>query len=107
MTAIQAGTKGRNFTAEELVGRRVRIECPSPKKKGLPVAHALMIVADDEMVGNACRLELIVEPNDIIQVKITLYRFDPVEPDGPCPTEEVILRDNIELSFSAIVSEVQ
>ncbi len=107
MVTIQAGgAKGRNFTAEELVGRRVRIECPAPKKNGLPVAHALIIIADDETVDNACKLELIVEPQDIIQVKITLYRFDLVEPDGPCPTEKVTLRDNIELSFSAIVSEV-
>jgi hypothetical protein len=62
----------------------------------------MMVIADDEMVANACKIELIIEPCSIVEAKISLYRLD--LPDAP--TEEITLRDNINLSFSAHVSEV-
>jgi hypothetical protein len=106
MVALQREfSKGRDFTAEELIGRQIRIEGPVPKKKMPPLGFNMMIIADDEEVNNACKLELSVEPGDIVEAKITLRRFDQVTGDS-LPTEVAILRDNIELSFSAIVSEV-
>ncbi len=68
----------------------------------MPIGHAMMVIADDEMVANACKIELIIEPDNVIEAKITLYRLD--LPDAPMET--ITARDDIELSFSAIVSEV-
>ena len=100
--------KGRNFTAEELIGRTIRIESPAPKKGTPPNGRGIRIFADQETVDNACKLELSIEPNAVVEAKVTLYRLDlaTVE-DEDVPTEVVTLRDNIEVSFSAIVSEVQ
>lgn len=99
-------SKGRDFTAEELVGRQIRIEGPHPRKKSPPIGHQLLIIADDEEVNNATKLELSIVPDSIIEAKITLWRRDLQDSKGNVPTEVVTLRDNIELSFSAIVSEV-
>jgi hypothetical protein len=107
MAVIQPGSKGRDFTAEELIGRRIRIEGPVPKKNGLPTGNVIRIIADDEEVGNAFKAIISLEANELTEAKIWLYRFDMVEPDGPCPVEKVTLRDNIEISFSAYISEVQ
>lgn len=104
MASIQIQrTKGRNFTAEELVGRRIRIEGPVPKRNGVPIGHAMMVIADDEMVDNACKIELIIEPANVVEAKITLYRLD--LPNAPMET--ITVRDDIEVSFSAYVSEVR
>lgn len=104
MASIQIQrTSGRNFTAEELVGRRIRIEGPVPKKNGVPIGYGMMVIADDEMVDNACKIELIIEPANVVEAKITLYRLD--LPD--VPTETITVRDDIEVSFSAYVSEVR
>lgn len=103
MAVIQAGSKGRNFTAEELIGRRIRIECPAPRKNRLPTGHTVMIIADDEQVDNAYKVDLVLEAQSVVEAKIRLYRLD--LPDAP--TEEITLRDDIELSISAIVTEVQ
>lgn len=103
MAAIQDGTKGHNFTSEELLGRQIRIEGPYRDKKHLvPTGMNMMIIADDEQVENACKLELMIEPDSIVEAKITLYRLD--LPDAP--QETITLRDDISVSFSAIVSEV-
>jgi hypothetical protein len=108
MAVLQRETpKGRDFTAEELIGRQIRIEGPVPKRRISPLGHAMMVIADDEMVNNACKIELAIEPCGIVEAKITLYRFDRATKDPGVPTEEITLRDNIEVSFSAIVSEVQ
>lgn len=98
---------GRNFTAEELIGRQIRIEGPVPKKETSPKGYFMMIIADDEMVNNACKLELTIEPDAVVEAKVTLYRLDLATPEERTPTEVAVLRDNIEVSFSAIVSEVQ
>lgn len=102
MAVIQRA-KGRNFTAEELIGRRIRIEGPAPKRKDLPTGHTIMIIADDELVDNAFKVDLTLEANELVQAKIWLYRLDLAD----APIETITLRDDIELSFSAIVSEVQ
>lgn len=94
------GSKGRDFTAEELVGRQIRIE------SHVPIGYNLMIIADDESVNNVTKLELSIEPCAMVEAKVTLYRFDQATEEG-VPTEVAVLRDNIEVSFSAIVSEVQ
>lgn len=109
MVAVEhALPQGRDFTAGELIGRTVRIECPIPAKDGRPVARTLAIFADGELVANACKLELVVEPAAVIAATITLVRLDQVSShDQTVPTEQVTLRDNIELSFSAVVSEVR
>lgn len=99
--------KWRDFTAEELVGRQIRIEGPVPEKKELPSGYRLRVIADDEEIGNACKFELNIVPDGLIEAKITLWRLDLQDRKGNVPTETVTLRDNIELSFSAIVSEVQ
>lgn len=106
MAVIHPGTRGRDFTAEELLGRQIRIEGPVSKKGGVPAGHAIRVIVDDEEVGNAFKAILKLEANALVEAKISLYRFDLVEPDGPCPIEEVTLRDDIEVSFSAYVSEV-
>lgn len=106
MAVIQAGTKGRDFTAEELIGRQIRIEGPVPRKKGLPTGHSIRLIADDEEIDNAFKVELLLEANEIVTAKISLYRLDKAEPDKPCPVEEVTLRDDIEVSFSAYASEM-
>lgn len=103
MAVIQAGSKGRNFTAEELIRRRIRIECPAPRKDGVPTGHTVMVIADDEQVDNAYKIDLLLEADSVVEAKIKLYRFD--LPDAP--TEEITLRDDIEVSISAIVTEVQ
>jgi hypothetical protein len=106
MTSVQTGdSKGRDFTAEELVGMRIRIEGPVPKHGAPPVGYAMMVLADDEMINNVSKIVLTIEPNAIVEATLTLYRGETVENEAI--TEEVMLRDNIELSFSAIVSEVQ
>lgn len=91
--------KGRDFTAEELTGRTIRIESVSD----LPVGVGVMVTADGEMVGNVGKIVLSIEPNSIVEATLTLFRFDKED----VPTEEVTLRDNVEVSFSAVVSEVQ
>src|SRR5579859_2539938 len=107
MAVIHQGTRGRDFTAQELIGRQIRIEGPVPKKDGLPTGNTIRVIADDEEVGNAFKAIISLEAGELTEAKIWLYRFDPVEPDGPCPIEKVTLRDNIELSFSAYISEVE
>lgn len=106
MAVVREAPTRHTFTAEELIGRQIRIEGPVPSRKRPPTGHSLRIIADDESVSNACKLELVIEPTGLIEAKITLWRFDQGTEEG-VPTEEVTLRDNIELSFSAIVSEVQ
>jgi hypothetical protein len=91
-----------DFTAEELLGRQIRIEGPVPKKGNDPTGHTIRIIADDDLVDNAYKAVLILEAGEITQAKIMLYRHDKEN----APTEEVTLRDNLEVSFSAIVSEV-
>jgi hypothetical protein len=98
-------SKGRNFTAEELIGRQIRIEGPAKRGK-VPTGYKMLIIADDEEVNNACKLELSIEPDAVVEAKVTLWRFDLATEEG-LPTEVAVLRDNIEVSFSAIVSEVQ
>jgi hypothetical protein len=105
MAAIQPGTRGRDFTAEELIGRRVRIVGPVPTGNKPPIGHAMMVVADDEMVDNVLRIELVIDPCSVVEAKLTLAHLDKAVPYGPIPTEEVVLRDHVEVSFSAIVSE--
>ena len=106
MASVQTGdSKGRGFTAEELVGRQIRIEGPVPNRKRPPIGIGMMVIADDEMVGNVLRIVLTIEPNNIVEAKLTLYFGETAENEAI--TKEVTLRDNIELSFSAIVSEVQ
>ena len=105
MAAIRTSSQGRDFTAEELIGKHVRIECPDPGAKGVPVGYFLTITADGERVNNICKLGLTVEPDSIIEVTLTLYQGETVE--NKARTSEVTLRDHIELSFSAIASEVQ
>ncbi len=104
MTAVYIPSpKGRNFTAEELVGRRIRIEGPA----NTPVAYHFLIFADDELVTNITKLTLSIEPDSLIEATITLLRSDlSTENMETMPTETVTLRDDIELSFSAIASEV-
>jgi hypothetical protein len=104
MAVIHSDTRGRDFTAEELIGQRIRIEGPVSTKIP-PVGYAMMIIADDEMVNNVTKLELAVDPCSIIEAKLTLYHDETTE-NKPM-TEEVTLRDNINVSFSSIVSEVQ
>jgi hypothetical protein len=97
-------SKGRDFTTEELIGRRIRIEGPVPKRQSPPVGYAMMVIADDEMVDNVSKVVLTIEPNAIVEATLTLYRGETAE--NETMTQEVTLRDDIELSFSAIVSEV-
>lgn len=97
--------QGRNFTADELVGRQIRIEGPVPKKDDLPTGRTVRVIADGEEVNNAFKAEITLAATELTQAKIWLYRFDLA--GAEVPIEEITLRDNIELSFSAIVSEVQ
>jgi len=106
MAVMRGLPEGRDFTAEELIGRNIRIEGPVPKRGTAPIGVGMMVIADDEMVGNVTKVVLSMEPCSIIEATLTLWRFDQATEQG-VPTEEVTLRDNIELSFSAIVSEVQ
>lgn len=104
MASIHVETpNGRDFTASELIGRRILIEGPVPKRGGLPTGREIRIIVDDELMNNACKAVLTLAANEVTEAKITLYRHD--LPDAP--KEEITLRDHIELSFSAIVSEVQ
>lgn len=107
MAVIQPGTKGRDYTAEELIGRRIRIVGPVPTGNVSPIGHAIMILTEDEMIGNVLKVELTLDPCSVVEAKITLARLDKTAPYAPLVTEEIILRDNVEVSFSAIVSEVQ
>jgi len=102
MAVVQEYPKGRDFTAEELIGRQIRIEGPVPKRGTPPIGVGMMVIADDEMVGNVTKVVLNIEPCSIVEATLTLWTTG-----RDVPTEEVTLRDNIELSFSAIVSEVQ
>lgn len=108
MTVIYPGSKGRNFTAEELLGRQIRIEGPAPRSLEVPVGHTLMVLADDEQVNNVLKIELILEPSSIVEARLTLFRKDRITRDiqksGEVPTEEVTLRDDVRVSLSAIVS---
>jgi hypothetical protein len=105
MAALQRETSnGRDFTAEELIGRQIRIECPTYV---VPTGRTLAITADGEQINNACKLVLTAAADAITEIKLTLYRFDLVTKDPGVPTEEITLQDNIEVSLSAIVSEVQ
>lgn len=107
MAVIQASTsKGRDFTAEELIGRRVRFEAPVKSKK-IPMGYELLVIADDEAVNNVSKIVLTLKPDAVIEAIVTLYRFDLVTKNMvSTPIEEVVLRDNLEVSFSAIVSEI-
>lgn len=109
MVGLQATTpKGRDFTAKELIERRIRIESPYPKKSGCPVGHAVMVIADDQIVNNVVKIELTIEPAALVEATLTLTRFDLLqEGDALLPTEQAIVRDNVDLSFSAIVAEVR
>lgn len=100
MAVVHGGPKGRDFTADELAGRTIRIEGPVPPRNGSPIGHAMMVIADDEMVGNVTRLELNIEPCAIVEAKITLV-------DTKTGVEEVVtVRDDIQVSFSAVVEEI-
>lgn len=99
--------EGRRFTAAELVGRQIRIEGSAPKGGMQPAGHNMMVFADGEVVNNVCKLELSIEPDAVVEAKVTLYRFDPVTKEELHPPEVAVLRNNIEVSFSAIASEVQ
>lgn len=105
MAVIEVGTsKGRDFTASELVGRQIRIEGPVPKKNP-PIGYQMYILADDEHVNNVLRVDLIIAPNSVVEAKLTLYHGTMAH--GEPIIEVVTLRDNVEVSFSAIVSEAQ
>jgi hypothetical protein len=106
MAVLQRETpKGRDFTAEELIGRQIRVECPTYV---VPTGRTLTITADGEQINNACKLVLTAAADAITEMKLTLYRFDWATEDFRVPpTEEITLQDNIEASISAIVSEVQ
>lgn len=106
MAVLRETPRGRDFTAEELIGRQIRIEGPVPKRKASPTGFGMRVIADDEFVGNVSKIVLSIEPSSIVEATLTLWRFDQAT-EQDVPTQEVTLRDNIELSFSAIVSEVQ
>ncbi|SRR6266480_2035328 len=97
--------ESRAFTAEELIGRQIRIESPVPKEGMPPLGIGMMIIADNELVNNALKLELSIEPNAIVEAILTLYQGE--TPENEAITERVTLRDNIAMSFSAIASEVR
>ena len=101
MSAIEGYQRGRDFTPEELVGQRIRIEGPVKKLNG----YEIMIIAGDEMVGNATRLELDITPDHVVSATITLLA-GPDEHGNPT-FQRVTTQDDITLSFSAIVSEVK
>ena len=84
--------KGRNFTAEELIGRRISVI--------ETIGNAAMVLADDEMVGNVSKFVLTVAQNNVTEAVLTLCHPDQ-------PVEEILLRDYIVASFTAIASEVQ
>ena len=106
MASVQTGdSKGRDFTAEELVGMRIRIVGPVPKHGAPPVGYVMMVLADDEMINNVSKIVLTIEPNAIVEATLTLYRGETAENESR--TEEITLRNDIEVSFSAFVSEVQ
>jgi len=92
MAVMRETPRGRDFTAEELIGRQIRIECP--------VEQATRVAADGETIGNASKVVLTIAQNNVAEAILTLCHVDQT-------VEEITLRDNIELSFSAIVSEVQ
>lgn len=99
MAFVREIPKGRDFTTEELIGRTIRIESVAME----PVGRAIAVTADGEMIGNCGKIVLSIEPDSIVEATLTLFRFDKED----APTEEVTLRDNVEVSFSAVVSEVQ
>lgn len=98
MASLPKVPKGRDFTAEELIGRTIRIEGPIPRKSDIPTGQTIVVTADGELVANACKAVLTLEADDLTMAKITLWC------DGQ--QEEVTLRDNIEVSFSAVVIDV-
>ena len=94
--------KGRNFTAEELVGKTIRIVSPDGK---LPVGHAITITADGEHVANAYKVTVVMEASAITQAIIRLYRLDLDSAEREdVPTEVAVAYENIEIAVSAIVS---
>ena len=93
MTAID----GRDFTPEELVGRKIRIEGPSDNLAG----HSVLIKTDGVLVENAVRLELDIVPNQGITATVTLL----VPPDYK--RRGVILQEDVEVLFSAYTSRVK
>ncbi len=95
----------RDFTAKELIGQHIRIECPALKDGKPPMGYAVAVLTDGGMINNVLKLTLTIEPNAVVEAVLTLYLGETVE--NEVRTEEVTLRDNIEVSFSAIVSEVQ
>ena len=95
--------RGRDFTAQELIGRRIRIEGPGPKDGKPPIGYAMMVLADGEMITNVVKLVLTIEPCAVVEAILSLGN----RADWEVQPEEVALRDNIEVSFSAIASEVQ
>lgn len=84
--------KGRNFTASELIGRRISVL--------ETIGNAATVLADDEVVGNVSKFVLTMAQNNVTEAVLTLYHPDQ-------PAEEIILRDYIVASFTAIVSEVR
>lgn len=92
MAVLHEGPSGRDFKASELAGQQIRIEIP-------PDVRAVMVTADGEVVGNVSKIVLTAERNSIVEATLTLSHEH--------ETEEVVLRDNVEFSFSAIAEEVQ
>lgn len=106
MASLQGRAQGRDFTAEELLGRHIRIEGPVPKKGKEPLGFEIMVIADDEMVGNVARIELVLDPCELVTAKLTLIH--PNQPaSGDLLTEEVTLSRNVDVSLTASVWEVQ
>lgn len=105
---VPEGT-GRDFTAEELIGKHIRIEGPVPKDGKPPIGYAMSVFADGKMVNNVFKIVLTIEPTSVVEAILTLYPADRTKWQALADTqvEEVTLRENIEFSFSAVVSEVQ
>ena len=101
MAAPQFEFHGRDFTAEELIGRQIRIEGPVPDKHVPPAGYAMRVIADGEVVTNVFKFVLTIATDCVVEAILTLSH------DGMEEDEEITLRDNIELSFSAFVSEVR
>ena len=90
----------RNYTAEELIGREIRIEGPVRT----PVGHKILVIADDEEIGNVAKIELVMEPHEYIKAKLTLWRFDLFTVKDPLVVD-VHQTSDVNVSFSAIVDE--
>jgi hypothetical protein len=100
---------GRDFTAEELIGKQIRIEGPAPKYGKPPIGYAMSVFADGEMVNNVIKIVLTIEPTAVVEAILTLVFVNRTkwEAHAEVPPEEITLRENIEFSFSALVSEAQ